>query len=58
VLGRATLAGMLEVFNLFNHVNYGSYVTNESNAQYGRPASNANIAYQPRMLQLGFRATF
>ena len=58
VLGRATLAGLVEVFNLFDHANHGSYVTNESNAQYGRPASNANIAYQPRMLQLGFRTTF
>jgi hypothetical protein len=46
------------VFNLFNHANYGSYTINESNANYGKPASNDNLAYQPRMVQLGFRTTF
>jgi hypothetical protein len=48
----------VEVFNLFNHANYGSYVTAESNTRYGTPSSNTNVAYQPRMMQLGFRATF
>jgi hypothetical protein len=50
--------GMAEVFNLFNHTNYGSYTVNESSAAYGRPSFNANVAYQPRMLQLGFRVAF
>ncbi len=54
----AGVDGILEVFNLFNHANYGSYVTAESNSNYGKPSSNTNVAYQPRMLQLGFRATF
>jgi hypothetical protein len=52
------LDGMFEVFNLLNHENYGSYTTNESNANYGRPSFNGNVAYQPRMLQLGFRVAF
>ena len=56
--GRRQIEGILEVFNLFNHANYGSYTVNESNANYGKPASSDNIAYQPRMLQLGFRTTF
>jgi hypothetical protein len=56
--GRATVDGLLEVFNLFNHANYGSYVTLESNRNYGQPSFNSNIAYQPRILQLGFRASF
>jgi hypothetical protein len=56
--GSMTADGIFEVFNLFNHANYGSYVTNESNAQYGQPAFNGNIQYQPRMLQLGFRLLF
>ena len=56
--GRASLDGLVEVFNLFNHANYGSYVTQESNRNYGRPSFSSNIAYQPRMLQLGFRFTF
>jgi hypothetical protein len=45
---------MLEIFNVFNRANYMSYVTQESNAQYGRPSTHAGV----RRLQLGFRATF
>jgi hypothetical protein len=56
--GHRQLDGLLEVFNLFNHANYGSYTINESNANYGQPAANTNLAYQPRMVQLGFRTTF
>ena len=56
--GHRQIEGLLEVFNLFNHANYGAYVINESNANYGKPSSNDNLAYQPRMLQLGFRTTF
>ena len=41
-----------------DHKNYGSYVATESNALFGRPQQNANVAYQPRMLQLGFRIAF
>jgi len=48
----------VEVFNVFNRANYGSYVTQESNRSYGQPSFNSNIAYQPRMLQLGFRVAF
>lgn len=50
--------GMVEVFNLFNHANYGSYATAESNRNYGNPTQNIAIEYQPRMLQLGFRFAF
>src|SRR5882672_2059604 len=56
--GHRQIEGLLEVFNLLNHANYGAYVINESNANYGKPSSNDNLAYQPRMLQLGFRTTF
>jgi hypothetical protein len=56
--GRAGIDGMIEVFNVFNHENYGSYTTAESNARYGLPTANENVAYQPRMAQLGFRLTF
>jgi hypothetical protein len=56
--GRMAVDGILEGFNLFNHANYGSYVTQESNRSYGQPSFNSNIAYQPRMLQLGFRFAF
>ena len=56
--GRREVDGILEVFNLFNHANYGAYTINESNANFGKPAQNDNLAYQPRMIQLGFRTTF
>jgi len=55
---RVKVFGIFEVFNLFNHVNYGAYTTNENNANYGKPSFADNLAYQPRMLQLGFRTTF
>jgi hypothetical protein len=56
--GRVAVDGILEVFNLFNHENYGAYVTNASNANFGQPASSPNVQYFPRMLQFGVRATF
>jgi hypothetical protein len=49
---------MVEVFNLFNRANYGSYVTQESNANYGNPSFNNNIAFRSRSTQLGFRFAF
>ena len=56
--GRAGIDGMLEVFNLFNHANDGGYTTQESSASYGLPVYNANVSYQPRGVQLGFRLQF
>jgi hypothetical protein len=56
--GRLSLDGILEAYNLFNHENYGSYEVRESNANYGKPVPLLSLVYQPRMLQLGFRATF
>jgi hypothetical protein len=58
-LGRiAAIDGIVEMFNVLNHTNYGSFTLIENNARNGKPADNTNIAYQPRMLQLGFRASF
>jgi hypothetical protein len=57
--GARQLDGFFEVFNLFNHENYGSYTTNLSiPANFGRPQQNQNVAYLPRILQLGFRFAF
>ena len=36
----------------------GSYVVNESSTEYGKPNFNANLAYQSRMMQLGFKVSF
>ena len=58
IVGKVKVDGMIEVYNLFNHENYGSYTTNMANANFGRPSANAALAYQPRMMQLGVKLTF
>jgi len=53
-----------EVFNLFNHANYGSYNTSlnataaATTALFGTPNQNAGNAYIPRQAQLGFKVAF
>ena len=56
--GRRTFDGIAEVYNAFNHANFGTYVTDEANRQYGQPTQNTNVAYSPRRAQLGFRFAF
>jgi len=56
--GRLKVDGILELFNVLNHANYGSYVTSENSAAYGQPVQNVAVEYQPRMMQLGFRVVF
>ena len=58
LVGRASVDGIIEVYNLLNHANYGSYVTTKSNPLFGQPQFDSNVAYVPRMLQFGFRASF
>jgi hypothetical protein len=53
-----TIDGIAEVFNLFNHANYNAFVTNEAARNFGAPQYDANIAFQPRTMQFGFRTTF
>lgn len=57
---RAAVRGLIIVsmFNVFNHANFGAYATQESSSNYGNPAQETNVAYAPRMLQLGFRMSF
>jgi len=57
-LGGRSIDGMLEVYNLFDRANFGSYTLDESSPDFGRPAQDINLAYAPRTLQLGFRVTF
>jgi hypothetical protein len=57
--GRRNADLMAEVFNVFNHANYGSYTQTLSNpSQFGLPSFNAATAYQPRIVQLGFHLAF
>ena len=55
---RVKLEGTADVFNLFNHANYGSYTTVESSAAYLQPVRVGQVAYGARALQLGFRIAF
>jgi hypothetical protein len=57
-LGQIAVSGILEVFNVFNHDNFGSYTRLESSARYGEPVTNRNTSYLPATLQLGFRVEF
>jgi hypothetical protein len=58
-LGRGSaIDGIVEVFNVFNRANYGSYVLDEAARNYGQPVSNLNAAFLPRFVQLGFRFAF
>jgi hypothetical protein len=50
--------GILELFNVFDRANYGSYTTDRSSPRYGQPNASTNIAFAPRTVQLGFRVTF
>ena len=36
-VGRIKIDGIVEVFNVFNHANYGSFTLNESSASFGQP---------------------
>jgi hypothetical protein len=60
VSSKVKIDGIFEMYNVFNRANFdpASFVLNESNAKYGQPTSSTTLAYQPRMLQLGFRTQF
>jgi hypothetical protein len=55
---RRRVDAMVDVFNAFNHANYGSYITEVSNANYGQPTQDPALNYASRMVQFGFRVTF
>lgn len=55
---RMRVDGIVDVFNLFNHKNYGSYTTVESSANYLLPVRVVEVAYSARAAQFGFRLTF
>jgi hypothetical protein len=53
---RVVLIG--EIFNLFNHKNYGAYVTQVNSPSFGDPVATFGSMYVPRSGQLGLRITF
>jgi len=65
ITSRVGIDGIFEIFNAFNHGNFGTFTISETTVarsngvlHLGSPAFNNLVAYQPRMMQLGFRATF
>jgi Carboxypeptidase regulatory-like domain len=64
LVGTAKVQLIGEIYNLFNHHNYGSYNTSLSassaatTALFGQPQQNAGNAYVPREGQLAFRIAF
>ena len=63
--GQAGIDGILEIFNVFNHFNVGTYsgtrkssASGEVSRNYLNPAQNRSLAYAARQLQIGFRITF
>lgn len=57
-LGRVSVTGLAEVFNLFNHDNFGGYNGQVDSASFGRVTASSGNAYVPRSGQLGFRVDF
>ena len=57
-MGRTSIEPMLEAFNLFNRANFTTWDTNESSRTFGQATAANGITYQPRVVQLGFRAKF
>jgi hypothetical protein len=62
---RFSFEPMLEVFNLLNRANFNSWELEESNSQFGQPTQGeggnsgaGGTAFQPRVVQIGFRALF
>ena len=55
---RFTLTPMVEVFNLLNHPNYGSYGTSVNLANFGTPTQNLQDSYVPREFQFAFHFGF
>jgi hypothetical protein len=55
---RRKIQATLEVFNLFDHANYGTYVASVDLATLGQPVQNLGNAYLARAAQFGFRVGF
>jgi hypothetical protein len=55
---RFVFTPMVDVFNLFNHPNYGSYNTGLNLPAFGTPAQNGSDSYVPREFQFAFHVAF
>ncbi len=57
-LKQVQLQARLDVFNVLNTENWGSYGTTFGTTTYLRPGTSTNLFYQPRQFQFGARITF
>ena len=48
----------MEVFNVFNHENFGSYVSNQVASNFLQPQQSTSPNYAARTVQLGLRLAF
>jgi hypothetical protein len=60
ITGRATVQGMLDVFNIFNTANYNptSYGAVFGTSTYLKPGFSSTLFYQPQMAQVGVRVIY
>src|SRR6185436_5649096 len=56
--GRRSIDGILEVFNLLDHANYGYSTHDVDTTLSGTPIYTADTAYAARAAKLGFRIAF
>ncbi len=52
------ITGYVEVFNILNYKNYGSYLGSVTAGSFGEPLQNFGITYLPRVMQLGVALNF
>lgn len=57
-LGRMSMQGVLDVFNVLNTRNLTNHVANVFSQTYLQPGTSTNLFYQPRQVQIGFRITY
>ena len=57
-LGRMKLTGIAELFNVFNHKNYGAYNLTIGRVGYQSPGQNLATTYIPRSGQLAVKLAF
>jgi hypothetical protein len=57
-ISNVSIQAVAEVFNLFNHANYGSYNAVVTSPLFGSPQQNIGNAFRPRTGQLAFRISF
>ena len=56
--GDMRLSGIAEVFNVFNHANYGNYQILVNTSTFGQPVQNSSNTYMPRSAQFAFKLAF